>query len=404
MCVHQHTFHTKLQMIIQTAEQTNEGGSNRNSVGGVPSLNPINNTHFEYVKPNFYESHEKIQAMPQSEPFNSQIGYDHVVNAPILQQRAQSTSCLDLSTDVEKLRALLPSYRAAPDYETAVQQKYRSTSGVDQSHVLYSSQPEIRKADLFATRMHYPDVTHNNIEHSTAILHQTAAQPGQEPNAYYNMSNLVERMHLLSLYKPPPPYPSNRLSSNSTPDLAIASSQRYNIPVHHIGIGHVTGSSPDLVSSKTLLKKQYLKQMHQLPSFYEHYFPSPSHSYAQMPNAHDTYENLANVLDNKQHFAFDPSIRQPANMIVENRNITKHVQKIIDEHGNIIYCMPAMMKNQSYPSIARNSGKYCFSLGTFRFLERKLERAVKHPTRVRFMHGCYGQQTTGNIRQNATPV
>lgn len=48
-----------------------------------------------------------------------------------LGQRAQSTSCLDLSSnpvDVDRLKMLLPSYRPAPDYETAVQQKYRNSA------------------------------------------------------------------------------------------------------------------------------------------------------------------------------------------------------------------------------------------------------------------------------------
>ena len=31
---------------------------------------------------------------------------------------------------------------------------------------------------------------------------------------------MIHNLQLLHLYKPPPPYPSNRPSSNSTPDLA----------------------------------------------------------------------------------------------------------------------------------------------------------------------------------------
>ena len=40
------------------------------------------------------------------------------------------------------LRAMLPSYRPAPDYETAIQHKYRGHP------VLYSSQPEIHQGHL----------------------------------------------------------------------------------------------------------------------------------------------------------------------------------------------------------------------------------------------------------------
>lgn len=213
---------------------------------------------------------------------------------------------------------------------------------------------------MYSPRLHYPDVTHNNIEHTSAILHHHPIQArfnydqqlktaGSERQLqYYNMADLVEGMHLLHLYKPPPPYPSNRLSSNSTPDLAVAS-QRFNIPVHNFGagIGHVSGSSPDLVSTKTLLNRHYLKQVHQLP--YDHHI---SHGYLQSSNAHGTYENLASVIDNK-HYVYDATTRQPT-VIVENRDITKHIQKIIDEHGNIIYCMPALMENQAYPSNTSN--------------------------------------------------
>lgn len=68
--------------------------------------------------------------------------------------RSQSTSCLDLTTppDVERLRALLPSYRPAPDYETAIQHKYiRQSANVTRSNqggYLYSSQPEIHQTHI----------------------------------------------------------------------------------------------------------------------------------------------------------------------------------------------------------------------------------------------------------------
>lgn len=75
------------------------------------------------------------------------------------QQRAQSTSCLDLaststtSAHIDKLRSLLPSYRSAPDYETAMQLKYRASSQAAAAAAaaaaagmyLYSSQPEIHQ-------------------------------------------------------------------------------------------------------------------------------------------------------------------------------------------------------------------------------------------------------------------
>lgn len=77
-------------------------------------------------------------------------------------QRAQSTSYLDLTSqpDADRLRALLPSYRPAPDYETAIQHKYiRQAANVSRSNhqvgILYSSQPEIHQTHIHEVRFVY---------------------------------------------------------------------------------------------------------------------------------------------------------------------------------------------------------------------------------------------------------
>lgn len=70
----------------------------------------------------------------------SSIQWDRPVSSSqSLNQRAQSTSCLDIKqqADIETLRSLLPSYRPAPDYETAIQQKYRNSSGKYQPLKIY---------------------------------------------------------------------------------------------------------------------------------------------------------------------------------------------------------------------------------------------------------------------------
>lgn len=62
-----------------------------------------------------------------------------------------------ISTLLHGCRALLPSYRPAPDYETAMQQKYRGASQTSanlnmrpnhQIGILYSSQPEIHQTHI----------------------------------------------------------------------------------------------------------------------------------------------------------------------------------------------------------------------------------------------------------------
>lgn len=79
---------------------------------------------------------------------------------PGVGQRAQSTSYLDLSSqpDADRLRSLLPSYRPAPDYETAIQHKYiRQAANISRSNpqvgLLYSSQPEIHQTHIHEVKL-----------------------------------------------------------------------------------------------------------------------------------------------------------------------------------------------------------------------------------------------------------
>lgn len=265
-----------------------------------------------------------------------------------LQQRAQSTSCLDLNTptDIDKLRSLLPSYRPAPDYETAVQQKYRNSSGpiptrepLRNAHpVAYSSQPEIHQNEAYSQHMRYPDVTHNNIEQKNLMTNlynpgYTQSQVLTNDN-HTNANDLSDNLAMLHLYKPPPPYPSNRISSNSTPDLAGISqySKTHSPFINNL----VSGSSPDLVSGGNILNQHYIKHYGQ--TLYSNQQVHPIHrSHSYLPQQHSTYENLNTIFDNN-------ILGRPQAVIVENPNITKHIKKVYDEHGNIIYCMPANMK------------------------------------------------------------
>lgn len=50
------------------------------------------------------------------------------------------------STDINSLRALLPSYRPAPDYETAVQIKYNNGGNASQPY--YANQSAIVGSDM----------------------------------------------------------------------------------------------------------------------------------------------------------------------------------------------------------------------------------------------------------------
>uniref|UniRef100_A0A6P7H4K0 protein-tyrosine-phosphatase n=1 Tax=Diabrotica virgifera virgifera TaxID=50390 RepID=A0A6P7H4K0_DIAVI len=220
-------------------------------------MNNIENEKASPKPPVFQQNEDKLKQRDSYEDVtNSSIQWDRPVSSTqSLTHRAQSTSCLDLNkqTDLEALRSLLPSYRPAPDYETAMQLKYRNSSGAipsreplrDAHPILYSSQPEIHQTDAYPTHLHYPDVTHNNIEQKN-LLYSTA----------FPRSPVVDNMGMLHVYKSPPPYPTNKISSNSTPDLAGISQQ---VKPHTGFVSNiVSGSSPDLVSGGNF----YLRQLY----------------------------------------------------------------------------------------------------------------------------------------------
>ncbi|KAF5270426.1 hypothetical protein FQR65_LT05614 [Abscondita terminalis] len=303
------------------------------------------------ASPTFQQTHvdDNIRKLDSYEDISSR-SYQWDRSSHALTQRAQSTSCLDLNTptDIDKLRSLLPSYRPAPDYETAVQQKYRNSSGpisdpepLRNTHpMLYSSQPEIHQTDGYSSHLRYPDVTHNNIEQKNLIplynSNYTQSQVLANEN-HHNVVDLTDGMRLLHLYKPPPPYPSNKINSNSTPDLPGITQQTKSRSNYINNV--VSGSSPDLVSNGNLFNQHYLKQYGHALYHQQHQQTHPVHrsrSYLPPPQ-HGTYENLASFFENNV-------MGRPQAVIVDNPNVTKHIKKVYDEHGNIIYCMPANMK------------------------------------------------------------
>ncbi|CAG9858770.1 unnamed protein product [Phyllotreta striolata] len=295
-------------------------------------MNSLDNEKSLPKPPIFQQNEDKSRQKGSYEDVtNSNLQWDRPVSSTqSLSHRAQSTSCLDLNqqADLEALRSLLPSYRPAPDYETAMQQKYRNSSGAISSRepvrnahpILYSSQPEIHQSDGYPTHLHYPDVTltHNNIDPQKNVAYNAAF-----PRSSHMTENTAGVLHA---YKSPPPYPANKISSNSTPDLAGISQQ---LKPHPGFVGNiVSGSSPDLVSGGNF----YLRHI------YSGHPAHPVHrSHSYLPPQHGTYENLASIFNNNM-------LGRPQAVIVENPNITKHIKKVYDEHGNIIYCMPANMK------------------------------------------------------------
>ena len=102
-----------------------------------------------------------------------------------------------LAASQQNLRALLPAYRPAPDYETAVRIKY----GDDIAQLLISPTPPVQQA----------------------VPTPAAIQPSvQTPFQTQQQQNAQQQMQMMKMYKPPPPYPYSKVGSNSSPDLAVA--------------------------------------------------------------------------------------------------------------------------------------------------------------------------------------
>lgn len=170
-------------------------------------------------------------------------------NSGTMSDQNQSSSCADLvqnnnnSEDKKMLKALLPGYRTAPDYETAIskmngkQQKNRTSEpsrvASDPHLNVYSvSQPDIhRVTDTMWSqqRQQRPDVT-------SSVYYQNL------PPNVNRFDTLPQQLQMMRINKRPPPYPVNWLS---TPDLALASYRALNHQVY------VSGSSPDLLLTRT---------------------------------------------------------------------------------------------------------------------------------------------------------
>lgn len=203
-------------------------------------------------------------------------------------------------------RALLPSYRQAPDYETAVLNKYGVTScslndlpleTQQNSQVYHQQHPATASAvsnelDISLSRscnpllpplsythygnfadltelgdsMSFGDLANNNNNRIDGIAHGRAPPLLAPPLHTYstpeltsqglsyevNPAQLFANMHLNYQYKPPPPYPYGQRPSASTPDLTRnhhqlrASASPDLVSRRHLSQSTIQGSEPSL--------------------------------------------------------------------------------------------------------------------------------------------------------------
>ncbi|XP_065214108.1 tyrosine-protein phosphatase non-receptor type 14-like isoform X1 [Planococcus citri] len=309
MCVHQHTFFAQNG---QSADQGNAAEIVRALLSrNTPDELHLNSSHEEIDGDYKMDEQVSNRNMKMIEE-NSNMGWER--------QKAQSTSCLDLSSahpEIDRLRALLPGYRQAPDYETAIQKKYHNhrneIGNVIPNPVLYSSHPDIHSAAHLQQHnhiyKHYPDGAHIDrlyrSEHVPVPRVDPAIHTYSTPELDTVTNNLIQGMQMMHLYKPPPPYPINRPSSNSTPDLA---SQTFAHPSHYIISSQVSGSSPDLVSSRSPYNLPYTDYRN---SQYSNMLPSGE--------AHRTYADLA-TLDPQQRINDLKAKLVPASLYMKRQN------------------------------------------------------------------------------------
>uniref|UniRef100_A0A2S2R7W5 protein-tyrosine-phosphatase n=1 Tax=Sipha flava TaxID=143950 RepID=A0A2S2R7W5_9HEMI len=260
MCVLQHMFYGLHEKIDQT-------GDNKADIMRKNLESHIDN--------NIESSREELDAVDATESGMIRSSF------PFNGVRAQSTSCLDLSSSQisEKARlekighksiSKLPSYRLAPDYETAVQRKYSQGDYYNPTPNLIPtasiSHQDINLHQLNNDYKQFPDVTQVNTASTIHPVHGKT-----------DLDIPTRDTEYVQIYKPPPPYPI----SNSTPDLARA------CPLGFIQ-NPVSGSSPDLLSSRV------------------HNFqiaPNRHNASNMLTNSdtHRTYTNLNSLVESRQN-------------------------------------------------------------------------------------------------------
>lgn len=247
---------------------------------------------------------------------------------------AQSTSSLDLinnnvSYNTQErdatLKALLPVYRLAPDYETAIR-KMNQKQRTNDTH-LHTSHKVASDPHLNVYSVSQPDV-HRATD--ATLGHHHRQQHPDVTSYYRNFTPNVNRMdalphhQLMRMHKRPPAYPTEWLIS-STPDLAGASHRALFRPAF------VTGSSPDLISQQATIQAVPSNAVRR------------HHSQTQMPHGAAEQLNANLLLPN----AYRVSPQQQYGYIGSSRQLSGSIEPI---HENQIYQSQTDVTGTSYQS------------------------------------------------------
>ncbi|GFY46793.1 tyrosine-protein phosphatase non-receptor type 21 [Trichonephila inaurata madagascariensis] len=238
-----------------------------------------------------------------SQNFTTSISLHHTSSSDTSLYKSQEVG----GQESKSAGSVLPMYRQAPDYDTAVKLKYgiqsSSTGDMPTSHLFQSLVAGGSQIDMsndaqqsYSQYKNYTDLSHldsseQNASNSAVVLRSPEFVHTYSSPDLPSQSGSVVEQHVLYHCKPPPPYPYRQRSSSSTPDLTrnscIASpvSLSTNLPGRQSELITTHSNEPitgakfvtsNFIQHQTIASSQQVNSQTTVPTHsYENYNPLP---------------------------------------------------------------------------------------------------------------------------------
>ncbi|XP_071041990.1 tyrosine-protein phosphatase non-receptor type 21 [Parasteatoda tepidariorum] len=195
-------------------------------------------------------------------------------------------------TDTKPVSSVLPLYRQAPDYDTAVKLKYGlqsySTGDMSASH-LYQSSPTsnpvesvhpAQQQQSYSQYKNYVDLSLLNMCDGEKVDPKMLFRSSRDPPVHtYSSPDLAvpheNTSNPLHHFKPPPPYPYMQRSSCSTPDLtrnSVVSTNpsavlnKPNLPYKIVSVGCAKVVTSNPIQQQTVASTKLVDSQNNLPT------------------------------------------------------------------------------------------------------------------------------------------